>query len=466
MDFSTSSFWQALGIALAFLLLGNSLLRRKPHAMRRFHKAWLLVASMALLGMASLATLGIFLSVMLVAYAGCKAGRKLGGCARKWLLGVLIVLLLLPLLYYKYAYFLGHGVLGQEWDTLRDLAIPIGISFYTFQIIGFCVDTLMRGQAMPTWIDYMNFGAFFPQIVAGPIERREDLLPQVQNPDLRLKAANCEVGVPYIVLGLFFKLSLADNLALAFWQNCWGNAWLIWFNNLLFAFRIYFDFAGYGLTAYGIARCLGITLRMNFLSPYTAGNISEFWRRWHTSLTLWFRDYIYFPLGGSRTRRWAANLMIVFLISGLWHGAGWNFLIWGGLSGVAMAAHRLFRKAGGKLPGLIGWLLTFGSMLFIWMFFYDTQQFFLEKHLEIIFNAEEYDARNFLYALTAHKMRGATAVCMAALSFLVIILEYVSQRKLKDPYRIFLHPAACGVLAFLVALLCPGVQNQFIYFAF
>lgn len=467
MDFSTLNFWLSLAPALLVLLAGNGLWRRRPDRLRRFHKAWLLLVSLLLLGLASLQTLCIFLSVMLAAYAGCRLGCRLEERGRRILLAALLPLLLLPLLYYKYAYFLGCEVLGREWETLKDLVIPIGISFYTFQIIGFCIDTLLRCKPVPPFVDYMNFGSFFPQIVAGPIERRDDLLPQVQQPALGLRLEGWKEGLPYVVLGLFFKLALADNLAQVFWRQYTGPcAYIVWINNLLFTFRIYFDFAGYGLTAFGLARCLGIQLRMNFLSPYTAGNITEFWRRWHTSLTLWFRDYIYFPLGGSRTKRWALNILLVFLISGLWHGAGWNFLIWGGIAGVAMVVHRVFRKAGWHVPGMLGWVMTFGLMVLAWMFFYDTEATLLHCHLALIATPKAYDLRVLADSIIMSKSNGTLMVCILLLSFLVILAEYLSLRFLKDPYGLFLSPAGCGVMVFLTVWLNPGVQNSFIYFAF
>ena len=469
MDFSTVSFWYSLLPAILVLAAGDYLLRNRPEAKQLFHKWLMLLLSLVLLGIANETTLVIFLSVTISAYFLCRWGCSLSMTARRWLLGGLIPLLLLPLIYYKYGYFFGSAILQQQWDTLRDLIIPIGISFYTFQVIGFCIDTLMRNEPMPKWLDYMNFCAYFPQIVAGPIERRADLLPQVQKMELACTRSNLEQGIPYIILGLFFKLALADNLAYAMWEGYrWGNAWMVWINNLLFTFRIYFDFGGYGLTAYGLARCMGITLRMNFLSPYTACNIKDFWRRWHTSLTQWFTDYIYFSLGGSRTKRWALNMLFVFLISGLWHGAGWNFIIWGGLAGVALIIHRVFHNAGLRLWAPLGWLMTFGYMVFVWMFFYITDTALLWKQLECIFSAECYSIRELMatlgwqYRVLEHSHIPATLV----LSTVCIAIEAVSWRKNGTPYDLLLSPTSCGIMVALMILLHNPIPNQFIYFAF
>ena len=469
MDFSTASFWYSLLPAILVLAVGDRLLKNRPAAKQLFHKLLMLGLSLILLGIANETTLIIFLAVTLAAYYLCRWGCTLGMTARRWLLGALIPLLLLPLIYYKYSYFLGSAILQQEWDTLRNLIIPIGISFYTFQVIGFCIDTLMRNEPMPKWLDYMNFCAYFPQIVAGPIERRADLLPQVEKMELNCSKQNLEAGIPYIILGLFFKLALADNLAFAMWNwYNWGNAWVIWLNNLLFTFRIYFDFGGYGLTAYGIARCMGITLRMNFLSPYTACNIKEFWRRWHTSLTQWFTDYIYFSLGGSRTKRWALNMLIVFLISGLWHGAGWNFIIWGGLAGLALVAHRIFHNAGLRLWAPLGWLLTFVYMVFVWMFFYIHDFQLLTKNLSSLFSPELYNFSQFMahLAWTHRVINHAFIPFFLLFAFICLFLEALSWKKYGNPYRLFLHPISCGIMVALMILLRNPVRNDFIYFAF
>ena len=469
MEYTSATFWLCLLPALAVLLLGDRLLKEREGAQNLFHRIMMLLVSVVLISLSGWATLGIFAAVSLAAYGLCHWGLRLGPRGRCGVLALTIPLLLLPLLYYKYGYFIGVNVFREQWDTLKDLVIPLGISFYTFQVIGFCIDTLTKGLPMPGLLDYLNFCAFFPRFVAGPIERRAELLPQMQRMELTFTTENVNLGLRYIILGLFFKMALADNLAYAFWDKFnRGNAWMVWCNNLIFTFRIYFDFAGYALSAYGLAKCMGITLRMNFMSPYTATNVRDFWRRWHTSLTSWFTEYIYFPMGGSRTKRWALNMLIVFLISGLWHGAAWNFVIWGGLAGVALVIHRVFRNAGLHLWAPLGWVLTFGMTVLTWMFFYDTDPDMLSKHLQSIFSVDAYSIKDFI-SDCSWRHRADNSACiipLLLLSLAVLLCESRAQRKGDNPYRLLLHPYACGIEVFLIIMLQREVTNQFIYAAF
>lgn len=466
MDFSDSLFWCLLVCSLPILCLGNLLFRAAQEQRRCFQQLFIVALSLTMLGSTGRETLAVFLSVTLLAYAVCQGAVLTSERCRKIILGGLIPLLLLPLIYYKYSYFLACEVLHQEWDTLRGLVIPIGLSFYTFQTIAFCIDTLLRGMPIPNLREYMVFCSFFPQIVAGPIERRSDLLPQVQGLNLRSFVRRINIGMRYVILGLFFKVFLADNLAQVFVPDYQGeDAWIVWANNLLFAFRIYFDFAGYGLTAYGLARCFGIRLQMNFLSPYTATHIGDFWRRWHRSLTGWFRDYIYFPLGGSRTRFWAVNMLLVFTVSGLWHGAGWNFLIWGGLSGLALVIHRCWRRVlrMPAMPGIVGWALTTLYMVLIWMFFYDTNPENLLHHCQTIFTPRCYELAE---TASPEVMKQTPCIIFLLCAALVIAMEWFSSRKGKTPYGIFLRDIPCTVMFFLTLLFAPSVPSQFIYFTF
>lgn len=234
-----------------------------------------------------------------------------------------------------------------DWVTL-DIILPVGISFYTFQALSYTID-VYRGQIRPTHdiVEFFAYISFFPQLVAGPIERATNLLPQFQR-ERQFDYAKAVDGMRQILWGLFKKLVIADNCASAV------NAFWAEYNDLsglsllalgvLFTFQIYSDFSGYSDIAIGCARLFGISLKQNFNFPYFSRSIPEFWRRWHISLMTWFRDYIYFPLGGSRCARWKVirNTLIVFFVSGLWHGANWTFICWGLYHACLIALYILF----------------------------------------------------------------------------------------------------------------------------
>jgi len=224
------------------------------------------------------------------------------------------------------------------WDpgwTLPHIILPIGISFYTFQSISYAVD-VYRGVAKPSndFFTFAAFVSFFPQLVAGPIERRNDLLPQLETPR-KFEITDIHIGLRLILIGLFKKVFVADNCAMlvnyAFDSKTILNGPWALLGVLAFAFQIYGDFSGYTDIARGSARLLGIQLNRNFKFPYFAANPSDFWRRWHITLSFWFRDYVYIPLGGNRegALKTFRNLWITMLLAGLWHGARWTFVLWG-----------------------------------------------------------------------------------------------------------------------------------------
>ncbi len=464
MDFSSAIFWLISLPAIALIFFIN---KSFPRNCDTFNKYALCLLSLFLLYQASVQTLIIFLFVTLLVYVSCRIGQDWDKTSKKILLCILIPLQLLPLMFYKYADFIFCGVLRQNWDTFRDLVIPIGISFYTFQTIAFCLDTLSLNQKVPAFIDYMNFCSFFPQIVAGPIERRDSLLPQMEKLKLQWNSSSVAEGLPYIILGIFFKMVMADNLARGMIPHYEGTeAFQIWANNISFGFRIYFDFAGYGMTAYGIAKALGIKITLNFQSPYTCCDISNFWRNWHISLTQWFRDYIYFTLGGNRTNLWWFNIVFMFFVSGIWHGAGWNFIIWGTLSGIAMVIHRHFKKSTTTLPPFLCWFLTFSTMTFIWMFFYETDMKVVAKNLGCILNPSDYSIQGYINLLQNSVISGSHFLIFAPLSFFIIALEHLSRKKYQDPYKIFLNPRACMIMIACIFILYSPEHSQFIYFAF
>lgn len=267
--------------------------------------------------------------------------------------------------------------LGTDQRVLA-IALPVGISFYTFQTLAYTID-VSRGRLEPEHRlpEFALFVAYFPQLVAGPIERAEDLLPQLGNNHRSIGTNEVLSGLQLIVLGFFKKVALGDVLG-GYADDAFAGAGSVAtaIGVYAFAFQIYADFSGYSDIARGLSRLLGVELIRNFEQPYLSRSITEFWRRWHISLSNWLRDYLYIPLGGNRkgSRRTYINLMITMFLGGLWHGAGWTFVVWGLLNGLYLAVERLL--SWGTNPSrpmvkadAIRLLTTFHAVCLTWIFF-------------------------------------------------------------------------------------------------
>jgi D-alanyl-lipoteichoic acid acyltransferase DltB (MBOAT superfamily) len=264
-----------------------------------------------------------------------------------------------------------------------EVILPVGISFYTFQTLAYTID-VYRGKFQPTHnlLSFAVYVAYFPQLVAGPIERAQNLLPQIERLRTRLTSEQVKSGLYLILLGLFRKVVIADGLAGMVEESFARSASGDWLRLLLglyaFSLQIYGDFAGYSSIARGTSRLLGIEIMENFQQPYLSRNITHFWRTWHISLSTWLRDYLYIPLGGNRGRQWTIyrNLMLTMLLGGLWHGAAWTFVVWGGLHGMYLAAHRSLRHRTEKRADdpvapsdILPILATFHLVALSWIFF-------------------------------------------------------------------------------------------------
>lgn len=289
---------------------------------------------------------------------------------------------------FKYFNFINESVFsllssfGLRWAVPNlDVLLPVGISFYTFQAVGYSID-VYRGtiKAERSFITYALFVSFFPQLVAGPIERAKNLLPQFHE-EHHFDIDDVTEGVKQMIWGFFMKLCVADVISEyvdAVYNNVANHsAPSMMLATVLFAFQIYCDFAGYSNIAIGAARVMGFRLMENFKQPYWASSIKEFWKRWHISLSTWFMDYVYIPLGGNRVKyyRHLLNLMITFLISGLWHGANWTFVLWGALHGFFIVIENIFKRFVGDfkskslfLKGLCT-MFCFVLVCFAWIFF-------------------------------------------------------------------------------------------------
>lgn len=294
-----------------------------------------------------------------------------------WLItGITVNIFLLG--YFKYYNFILWNI-NQLFDTSfhsQELELPIGISFYTFQQIAFLVDAYRDKVKEKNFLNYSMFVTFFPQLIAGPIVHHAEMMPQFANKANRiLKAENISKGLYIFFIGLFKKVIIADTFAIwatrGFDHAASLNIAEAWATSLTYTFQLYFDFSGYTDMAIGIALMFNIYLPFNFNSPYKALNIQDFWRRWHMTLSRFLKDYIYIPLGGNRRGEaiLLRNLLLTFLIGGIWHGAGWTFVFWGLLHGLASVIHRLWGLSKLKMNTFLAWFITFNFVNAAWVFF-------------------------------------------------------------------------------------------------
>jgi D-alanyl-lipoteichoic acid acyltransferase DltB (MBOAT superfamily) len=386
----------------------------------------------------------------------------------------------------KYADFLISNVLGivgffgsDVPDFVLGLVLPLGISFYTFQSIGYTLDVYNRRiEAERDFLTYAQYVSFFPQLIAGPIERAGHMLPQFQKCH-RLEYQNVTSGLWLIGYGLFKKMCVADAVApvvasiYASPESYTGSYNLL--AMLLFALQVYCDFSGYSDIARGCARILGFDLMINFRQPYFATSLADFWHRWHISLSSWFRDYLYIPVGGSRGGELMTvrNLLIVFLVSGIWHGAAWTFVIWGGLHGICLIAERLFVMVVQPKEWMadwasrpLGWLWTITVVLVGWVFFRASS---LPNALVALQSLTHFGDLSY----GTFKMAGLASfeIVMLGVSILTLfIVDYVIAFRAELLQRLQRMPrlsTAAGVgLAYYILLFGIFGRVEFIYFQF
>lgn len=350
---------------------------------RSFQHGVLLVASSVFYGWWDWRFLGLMWFVIFGSYFGAMFIQRSPHRAR-WICFLTVGIELLLLAFFKYTYFVAEsihglaGLLGFETSLPAfSIVLPVGISFYVFQAISYVVD-VYRGD-VKVERNPLRLGlyiSFFPQLVAGPIVTASDFLPQLDS-DRNVNSSMLLTGIREVVIGFIYKSVLADNIS-RISDAVYGDVgsydnYSVFLGSIAFYSQIYFDFAGYSLMAIGLARMMGYTFSSNFDYPYSSTSVTEFWRRWHISLSSWLRKYLYFSLGGNRKgkTRTYVNLMVTMLLGGLWHGASWNFMIWGGLHGVALVFHKLWVRIVGSwnfpvffLRVTLGWIVT---QVFVWI---------------------------------------------------------------------------------------------------
>ncbi|MEG1986833.1 MAG: MBOAT family O-acyltransferase [Clostridia bacterium] len=383
------------------------------------------------------------------------------------------------LVYFKYFNFLidsVNKVFGAEFHFI-DVLLPVGISFYTFQAIGYTFDVYFKKiNAEKNFINYTLFVSFFPQLVAGPIERSVNMLEQFRTKP-RFDISNIKNGGTLILYGLFEKIVVSDRLAI-FTDGVFDNyekmsPLLLILGAVFFSVQIYADFSSYTHIARGSAQLMGYHLMKNFDSPYLAVNIRDFWKRWHISLTSWFTDYLYIPMGGSRISplRTYFNIAIVFLVSGLWHGANTTFLVWGALHAVAQIVFRMYDKHIGVKLKYIDWIMTYSFICFSYIFF-------RSKTMQdaLVYVGNIFVSKQSLQASISELPLNITELYISIGLVIIMFLLDIARKRIKDVMIWFnsKHIITQSIMysALMVSIVTIGIygtkyiEKPFIYFQF
>lgn len=473
MLFNSLNFILFFTVVLLFLILEQNTTKRLA-----IRNTLLLVASYIFYGWFNI---GFLLILFYVTFVNFVTGSLILKTTRhrKTIVSSGIVLSLLPLLFYKYAAFivsnlilLFGGTIQPEW--FKDWIMPIGISFFTFQALSYSID-VYRGKIAEKYSlpDFMLFVAFFPTVLSGPIEKARNLLPQIRNYNTIATDKFTEGAITFI-WGLFKKIVIADRLS-AYVDWVYGSAEYhsgatLALAAVLYSIQIYCDFSGYSDMAWGVAKALGFDVTRNFRFPYFATTIKEFWRRWHISLTSWFTEYVYFSLGGNRVRlkaHWVFNISMVFILSGIWHGASWNFLLWGVL-------HALFylieyacglQRKGYQTPRFLkipATIVVFILVTIAWIFFriedFSTATFVISRITTDLISPIATGASTFTFA------------CNILLLIIFITYDWLLYKNIGINENCFSKPRTCNVLwvstlLLMLALFSVSADN-FVYFQF
>lgn len=451
-------------------------------------KTWLVIMSVVFYGYFNPMYLPIILGSILINYALSQImlaqpkGHPTSAqdLLRKLVFGLALLGNLGVLGYYKYYDFFVTNI-NAAFGTgfvLHKLILPLGISFFTFQQLSYVIDSYRRTVPKYALVDYALFVTFFPQLIAGPIVLHNEIVPQFEDPKNRcFNFENFAPGIYAFAIGLAKKVLIADTFAkvaeYGFAPGRGLNTPEAFLVVMAFAFQLYFDFSGYCDMALGLGKMFNIHITQNFNSPYKSMNIQEFWKRWHMTLSRFFTTYVYFPLGGSRkgTLRTCLNLMAVFLVSGLWHGAGWQFILWGALHGLMSVIYRLLRKQYDRLHPALAWLVTFSFVSLAWIFFravnVSAGMDIVRALLKMDFGPIAFSIMD-PFALPAYLHPGYTQVMMLIwyLGALVITLGCRNTYELTDAFKPTLLRGGAVVLMLFFAILSLSGVSVFLYYNF
>ena len=372
---------------------------------------------------------------------------------------------LLFLIFFKYTNFIIDNIngLGLHVKTL-DIALPLGISFYIFQTMSYIID--LYKDKVPTERNFFNFLTYvsmFPQLVAGPIVRYEDVAKELKS--RKIDFDSFAQGLFLFLTGLFEKVLIANNVgylhSLIVKDISNISLFTAWLGIISFALQIYFDFNGYSTMAIGMGKMLGFKYPKNFNYPYIATSITDFWRRWHITLSSWFRDYVYIPLGGNRVKkyRWLINIMTVWILTGIWHGASWNFVIWGVYFGIILILEKLFiGKIIDKLPSFFKHVYALFLILIGWLIFFSDDLNLLYNYIPKIFANSNIIDNEFIFYIKNYMI-----FLVSGILFSIPIVNKINKTRAIRIITVFVY-----VLLFVISIsqLCSDSYNPFLYFRF
>jgi len=408
--------------------------------------------------------------------------------SKKVILSVAIIINLALLGYFKYAdFFISNVNVVLNTDiSLLHLALPLAISFFTFQQIAYLVDSYGGETQEYDFLNYAVFVVFFPQLIAGPIVHHAEMMPQFESIRNKVKNyRNIALGLFIFSIGLFKKVIIADTFAI--WAtNGFDVANILnffeaWITSLSYTFQLYFDFSGYTDMAIGAALLFNIKLPMNFNSPYKATTIQDFWRRWHITLSRFLKDYIYIPLGGNRKSeiRTYTNLFTTFLLGGIWHGAGWTFVFWGALHGITLVIHRIWYKFGFRMNSILAWFITFNFINIGWVFFRAKDFDDAIKVLKGMFGMTGVNLPNILsiklsflsqygieFGNFISRTGGNSYTFVWLFVGMVLILAFKNSMELLDIFKRTYVTLLFSSILFIISILSMNKVSEFLYFNF
>jgi D-alanyl-lipoteichoic acid acyltransferase DltB (MBOAT superfamily) len=390
--------------------------------------------------------------------------------------------------YFKYADFFiaNFNLVSSSNVELLHLLLPLAISFFTFQQIAYLVDSYRGETKEYDFLNYALFVSFFPQLIAGPIVHHKEMMPQFASKwNMVKRYKNIALGLFIFSIGLFKKVVIADTFAV------WATAGFdtadtlnlieAWATSLSYTFQLYFDFSGYTDMAIGIALLFNIKLPINFNSPYKALNIQDFWRRWHITLSRFLRDYVYIPLGGNKkgSFRTYSNLLATFVIGGLWHGAGWTFVFWGFLHGLALIIHRVWTNLGFKMNTILAWFITFNFVNIAWIFFRAKEWDDAIKVLSSMFSLDNVVIHPMFQSKLAilkdfgvsfggmfENIQGSREIIVWLFFAFILVLFFKNSMEKRDSFKLNYKTLFLAFFCFSMGILSLNKVSEFLYFNF